>query len=247
MAAERVTRFAPLAVLLLLLVVSYMAARIQAQQEIARVKLQAEQLRAEKDSIEQVVAQYSATQKQLVEQREDKEMQVTLLRDLVTHLERERKEGQLTVRRIRKTSRLQSRFEQTFPELAASQWGLTTLPIDDSDTLGIEYFLIPAWFTETFIIDHQNALSYERQKDKLLGVDSLQRQVASLQDSLLVLEAGKTLALQAGYSNAFLGYQGLSERYIAELRRPRLSLGSTIGVCLGAAGAGFLVGVVSRE
>jgi hypothetical protein len=62
-------------------------------------------------------------------------------------------------------------------------------------------------------------------------VDSLQRQVASLTDSLVKLEQGKSLALQAGYSNAFLGYQGLSERYIAELRKPRFSLGSTLGVC----------------
>jgi hypothetical protein len=55
MAAERTTsRLAPFAVVVLLLVVSYMLARIQAQQEIARVKLEAEQLKAEKDSIEQV-------------------------------------------------------------------------------------------------------------------------------------------------------------------------------------------------
>jgi hypothetical protein len=128
--------------------------------------------------------------------------------------------------------------------MAASHWGLTTIPFDHSDTLGIEYFLIPAWFTETFIIDHQNALLFEQQKHKLLAVDSLQRQVASLSDSLLKLEEDKTLALQAGYSNVFLGYQGLSERYIAELRKPRFSLGSTVGVCLGAAGLGAAVGVL---
>jgi hypothetical protein len=245
MAADRgATRLWPFAVVLLLLLVSYMVARIQAQQEIARVKLEAEQLRAEKDSIEQVVARHTETQARLAEQRDEKEVQVALLRELVTHLERESRAGQLTVRRITKTSALQSRLEQTFPELAAAHWGVTNIPFDTSDTLGIEYFLIPAWFTETFIIDHQNALLYEQQKHKLFAVDSLQRQIASLGDSLLILEEGKTLALQAGYSNAFLGYQGLSERYIAELRKPRFSLGSTVGVCLGAAGLGAAVGVL---
>jgi hypothetical protein len=38
--------------------------------------------------------------------------------------------------------------------------------------------------------------------------DSLERQVVSLQDSIVKLEAGKSLALDAGYGNAFAAYNG---------------------------------------
>ncbi len=105
--------------------------------------------------------------------------------------------------------------------------------------------MIPAWFSETFIIDHQNAQSWREQKDKLLSVDSLQLMVSALQDSIMQLEVGKSLILEAGYGNAFNAYQGLSDRYIAEMRRPRVSLGTTVGVCLGAAGAGLVIGALA--
>ncbi len=40
---------------------------------------------------------------------------------------------------------------------------------------------------------------------------------------------------------AYAGYQEVSERYIAELKRPRIRLGSVIGL-LGAVGVGVVVG-----
>ena len=178
---------------------------------------------------------------------DDREAEAALLRDSVATLERARRGAQLTVRRIRRTSDLQRRLEQTFPEMAASAWGLTTIPLHDDDTVGIEYFLMPAWFTETFIIDHQNAESWRRQKDKLLAVDSLEFQVAVLQDSILQLERQKFLAVDSGYSEAFASYQELSDRYITELSKPRVSLGTAVGFCLGAIGAGLIVGALIND
>jgi hypothetical protein len=113
-----------------------------------------------------------------------------------------------------------ARLEATFPEMARSNWGITSIPFEPGDTLGIEYFLIPAWFTETFIIDHENAESWREQKDKLLAVDSLRVQVVALQDSIATLHALNTLALQTGYDNSSTEYRELSTRYIAELRKP---------------------------
>ena len=113
--------------------------------------------------------------------------------------------------------------------------------------MGIEYFLIPAWFTETFIIDHENAEFWREQKDKLLAVDSLRVQVAALQDSIITLHAQNALALQTGYDNASNNYRDLSTRFFAELRKPRFSLGSTVGLCLGAAGAGVVIGTLTQR
>ena len=48
-------------------------------------------------------------------------------------------------------------------------------------------------------------------------------------------------AYEAGYQATYAGYQDLSERYIAELKKPRIRLGSVIGL-IGAAGIGVVIG-----
>ena len=122
-----------------------------------------------------------------------------------------------------------------------SAWGLTTLPFEDGDTLGLEYLMVPAWFAETFVIDHANAESWRTQKDHLLAVDSLRLVVTALQDSVTRLVAANASAYQSGYQAAYTGYQDLSKRYVAELKEPRIRIGSALGL-LGAAGLGMVVG-----
>jgi hypothetical protein len=144
------------------------------------------------------------------------------------------------VRRIRTVGALQYRLRTAYPELGDAGWGLTTLPLD-GDTLGLEYLMVPAGFAETFIIDHQNAESWQEQKDRLLTVDSLRLVISALQDSVTNLVAANAHAYELGYQAAYSGYQDLSDRYVAELKKPRLKLPSAIGL-LGAAGVGLVVG-----
>ncbi len=77
-------------------------------------------------------------------------------------------------------------------------------------------------------------------------MDSLRLAIVALQDSVLALESGNAHAYQAGYQAASAGYQDLSDRYVAGLRKPRISLGSSIGL-IAAAGAGFIVARVIHE
>ncbi len=142
---------------------------------------------------------------------------------------------------VRTTGQLQARLRTAFPEFASAPVGLTTLPLDDGDTLGLEYLLVPAWFAETFIIDHDNAASWRAQKDRLLAVDSLRLAVSALQDSVTRLEAANAAAYRSGYDAATAGYRNLSARYIAELEKPRFSFRSALGL-LGAAGVGVMIG-----
>ena len=72
--------------------------------------------------------------------------------------------------------------------------------------------------------------------------DSLQTLVVVLQDSIAALERETSRVLQAGYAQAFTDYRQLTDRYVAEVQKPRLSLGASLGLCLGAAGAGVLLG-----
>ncbi len=217
------------------------------EREIARVTAQASWLAAERDSIAAVVDSTTRLQAALRDERDARTAEAAVLRDSVAALERVRQAGQLTVRALRRTAELEATLAAAFPEMAASQWGVTTLPLDAGDTLGIEYVLFPAWFTETFVIDHRNAESWRAQRDRLLLVDSLGRAVSALQDSITRLEEANRQAFEAGYQQAFTSHQDLTARYVAELRKPRFSLGSTLGLCLGAAGAGALVGIVVQE
>ncbi len=150
-------------------------------------------------------------------------------------------------RSLQLAGRLRGKTGPRASQDAAAGWGLTTLPLDAGDALGLEYFLVPAWFTETFIIDHQNAAAWQEQRDQLLSVDSLRLQVVALQNSITRLEAQNAVALQTGYNDALLSCQDLSERYMAQLSEPRFSLESTFGLCLGAVGAGLVVGGLIKD
>jgi hypothetical protein len=146
---------------------------------------------------------------------------------------------------VRTVGALQDTLRAVFPELGEAGWGLATVPLDDGDTLGIEVLMVPAWFAETFAIDRANADSWREQKDGLLAVDSLQLRVAQLQDSVTTLERANRIAYETGYQAAYADYDDLSRRYVAELRKPRVTLGRTIGL-VAAVGAGVVLGAVVR-
>ncbi len=208
---------------------------------IARAEAEAAQLGGQRDSLVTVVREREREQAALRIERKTYEAEADRLRDSVAALERRRAAGQLTVRRIRTVGALQDRLRAAYPELGDLGFGLTTLPLENGDTLGLEYLLVPAWFAETFVIDHANAASWRAQKDRLLAVDSLGLVITALQDSVTRLEAANSGAYEAGYQAAYAGYQELSQRYIAELKKPRIRLGSVIGL-IGAAGIGVVIG-----
>ena len=225
-------------IITLLLLVEWYGGR---REEVARARAAASHLRLQRDSLMAEVEARDRARSALIRERRAHEAEITRLRESAALLKHSRAAAQLTVREIRTTGALQARLRAAFPELGSDGWGLTTLPFEDGDTLGLEYLLVPAWFAETFIIDHANAASWREQKDRLLAVDSLRITVAALQDSVIRLEAANATAYQAGYRAAYVGYQDLSTRYVAELQKPRIRLPSLVGF-VGAVGVGLVVG-----
>jgi hypothetical protein len=226
----------------LLLLVSAFGGRREA---IARAEAAASRLQLQRDSLIGEVRIHTEAKAALERERALHSAQADRLRDSIAHLERSRAERQLAVRRTRTVGELQTRLRAAFPELGDSGWGLTTVPLE-GDTLGLEYLMVPAWFAETFIIDHRNAESWREQKNTLLVVDSLGLLVTALQDSVAALVTANARAYQAGYDAAYAGFQDVSGRYVAELRKPRMSFGGTVGI-IAAAGAGFFLGRVAHE
>lgn len=234
------------AAVLLLVTSTFLFGLTRNHSEVARVRAEADLVRAERDSIRALIAANESIQRELGRQRDEAEAEAGELRGQVALLESERAARQLSVRRLRRPDDLRAKLVETFPEMAASEWGVTDVH-NEAENVSVQYLLIPLWFSETFIIDHQNAESWRQQRDRLSSVDSLQRRVVSLQDSVQRLEEQKVLALQTGYTNVFDRYERLNQQYIAELRKPRLSLGSTLGLCLGTAGAGILAGALVKD
>src|SRR3990170_90226 len=157
------------------------------REAIARARAEAAVLTTQRDSLADLVRRREQAQAALTIQRETHEADIHRHRDSVIALERRRAAAQLTVRQLRTVGALQNQLRASFPELGESAWGVTTVRLDDGDTLGIEYLMVPAWFAETFVIDHANAESWRTQKDQLLAVDSLRLLVAALQDSITPL------------------------------------------------------------
>ncbi len=224
-----------------MLALSWITARYVDQEEIRRAERERAEMKAMRDSLYAVVAVKDSMQKILQRDIEVLRSEANTLRDQVHLLEQIRASQQLSVRNIRKKEDLQARLRETFPEMAYSRWGVTE--VFDESGVGIEYLLVPLWFSETFIIDHQNAQNYLKQRDKLLELDSLQVAVDVLQDSLLVLEREKSLAYRAGFDDAFAKYDTLSQRYIQLLKKPpQIKFGLPQ---LGAVVAGTAVGLAT--
>ena len=57
---------------------------------------------------------------------------------------------------------------------------------------------------------------------------------------MLALETATADAYRAGYNAAYAGHQDLSGRYIAELRKPRITLGRSVTL-IAATAAGFML------
>ncbi len=213
------------------------------QRKIANANAAAAHLEHERDSLVRQVAIRETQQSALISERRTYETQIADLRASVSQLERRRAEEQFTIRRIRTTGALQHHLRTVFPELGDSAWGITTVPLHNGDTVGLEYLMVPAWFAEVFAIDRANARSWEAQRDRLLETDSLRVVIAALQDSVTVLEASNGAAYASGYRSAHIAYDQLNRRYVAELRKPQLRIAPVIGI-LGAVGVGLVVGRV---
>jgi hypothetical protein len=244
---KRIAFGASLVAGVLLLLVVFLGTRLRDERKIARAEFEAEMLRTQRDSILRVVAINDSLQRELSFVRNEMEVEASRLLGRIDELERARVANQLSVRRLRRTEDLRARIETTFPEMAASRWGVTEV-FDDANGVGIEYLMVPLWFSETFLIDHQNSLAYRTQVDTFRVLDGLRQQISQLQDSVLTLERGSRLAYQNGYDTAYQLYQSLNREYIDELKRPRFDLGVPGGIAtmLGSFGAGALMSTVVR-
>jgi hypothetical protein len=229
------------AVVILALIIAYFGGLWQNTEKIHRAELAMENMKTMRDSLKSEVRLRNTLQSQLRSEISVYKNEANTLRDQVKVLEKDREEKQFSVRSLRKKEDLQARLQQTFPEMASSDWGVTEIRNEKSD-LELEYIILPLWFSETFIIDHQNAESWKKQKDKLLIVDTLNGRVIALQDSIYKLEHMNRQAYEKGFNTAYSNYSKLNSEYIKDLKKSRLTWALQPVGLLGGGVAGYVIG-----
>jgi hypothetical protein len=215
--------------------------------KIAQLQTEQAQLARQRDSILAYAHVRDSLQFLLKDSVHALTIQTAALRDTVRSLEVSRQAAVLSIRRLRQTPELQARVARAFPEVArSSRWGITEL-YDEKERVSLEYIVFPAWFAETFMIDHESAESYRQQLGKLALVDTLNRQVFQLKDSVLVLETQKSSAFRAGYDSASTRYDALNADYIAYLKNPKVGIKFPGWIALvGSAAVGVVVGAAVK-
>jgi len=220
---------------------AYFGGLWQNRDKIHHAEMDLLKMRSMRDSLQAVVnfrdSLQSSLQKEIRLYRTDAE----ILRTQIQMLEARRRDNQLTVRRLNKKEDLQARLRETFPEMAESDWGVTEVH-NEAYHVDLEYLLIPLWFSETFILDHENAENWRAQRDSLQLLDSLNICIITLQDSVHTLERQNRLAYETGYNFAYQKYDSLNTEYIRLLKKGRIHWGwQTLGI-VGGGVAGTVIG-----
>jgi len=215
------------------------------KEEIARVQAQMQDMKYQRDSIKAFVAFKDSMQNILQKRITELETDADGLREQVKILETVRKKEQLEVRMLKTPDELKNKFASTFPELPEEKIKIFEEYFSQED-ISLKYFGVPLWFSETFIIDHKNSINYEKQRNKLESVDSLNLAVISLHEKVLGLEKEKSEAYRVGYDSAYSNYMEISKLYINELDKPRFGWPHW-AVIIGSAAAGFIAGAAINK
>lgn len=216
------------------------------RQALARARADKARLAAQRDTLLAIAGASERERANLATQRTAHERTIALLLDSIAALDAHRTALRLSVREIRTSGALLERLRTTFPEPGPSGFALATLPLPDGDTLGLEYLLVPAFFAETFLLDHHDAEIWRREKDHFAAAHASSAEITTLQDSIARLLEREATAYRAGYDTAYESYLRLWERYRAELAKPRIKRGSLLAFILGA-GTGMLAAELIHE
>lgn len=225
--------------IVLALILSYGLAWSKNKDQIAQLKLDLQTAQAQRDSIYQAVAIKDTRIVVLEGQVTEKEGAAEALRARVRQLENQRQSQQRDIRALRTIDSLSAKFRATYPEVEE----LVFVSEVQVEGIGLDYLLVPVWFSETFFLDHEDAQNYRAQRDLLQDVDGLQREVNTLQTEVIELEREKTLLFQQGYDKAFTLYETCNTDLRTQLAQPpRLQLLDSRSTALLSGAVGVALG-----
>jgi len=199
---------------------AYITARYIDQEEILRVQLESEELKKHKKSLEAQVATLESNQLKLNETIATQTQEIATNQVMIAKLEQSRIDNQLQVRKLSTENELEKAFSATYPQLInVKHFGITQIE-DPTTKLTLPFYVIPAWFAETFIIEHNNMLSFEKQNTEYQANEKLYGSILDLKDQVFKLETEKSAAYKTGYDEAYAKYEKLNEDYVTLLKEP---------------------------
>ncbi len=213
--------FASLAVTTMV-ALAYITARYIDQEEILRAQNEMQDLRQEKVELESKIATLNSQQEELNKVNQRYLQEIESNKQTIAKLEQERSDNQIQVRALKTENQLEEKFAQTYPQVVgAKNFGITQINVSDTEqSINLPYFVIPAWFVETFIIEHNSMKNYQSQINEYQRNEKAYGTVLELKDQVLRLEAQKTIAYQDGYTKAYIKYESLNQDYIDLLKKP---------------------------
>jgi type II secretory pathway component PulM len=208
-------------VVMTIMALVFITARSLDKEELARVQSEMESLSSDKAQLENKVSELDNLKDKLYQTIDKKNKEIIQHQLTINNLEDERKNQQVEVRHLNTEEALENSFSKAFPQvIKAKNFGITNIAINEDKTLTLPYYVIPAWFTETFIIEHNNMIKFKEEIEEYKKNEALYGNVIELKDNVLKLESEKSQAYEKGYDEAFLKYQALNQEYIALLKKP---------------------------
>jgi hypothetical protein len=191
------------------------------KEELRRVESEMVALTQQKDQLTALVNTLDEEQFKLEKEVEEKNKKISSNKLTIASLEKERLDNRWKVRSLRSENELEKSFALAFPQVInAKNFGIVKMPIKEGSPITLPYYVIPAWFSETFIIEHNHMLLYAEEIKQFKANEALYGNVIELKESVVQLQSEKAAAYQDGYDNAFTKYEQLNQDYIDLLKTP---------------------------
>ena len=204
--------FAAMLAVFTMVALAFISARYIDKEEILRVETEMKALQQQKSDLETHIDELDQKQDELTQTIQSKNAEIAVNKNAIAQLEQQRADKQLTVRRLNTEDELENSFAQTYPQVVnAKNFGIEQMSINDELNLKLPYYVIPAWFTETFVIEHDTMLTYKAEIETYKANEELYGSVLELKDKVLKLETEKSTAYQTGYEEAYQKYELLNQ------------------------------------
>lgn len=252
-----------LAITLTLLVVgfilSYMNMYYEAKNAVplAEARQAAKEAHEQKEQADKNIAALTVRQVDLEKEKTRLETEAKALEGKVMEqdaalvaLAKERDDAVFVLRQLDTTDELEARFGKNFPEVI-HDIGFGIRDIMDDDGNPIPYMVIPAWFAQVFIEDHEGIANLQQQLEISGGIEDILKRLVAMKERINMqsekigeLSEDKFRVADEARNACDARFDKANDALITEYKRPKFQLpsGWSLGLCLGAgAGGAYLL------
>ena len=196
----------------------------QAKEEIIGLRLDAAETAKQKENLDKDVEAMTADKKKHLAKIGKLEDEVKVNIDYINDLEKAAREKQLKIRGIDTSIESLNLFVETFPEFSRDKgFGMVDV-VSEKTGIKRSYLSMPIFFTETFVIEHNNLETAEKELLKYQENEELYGDARALRMKV-DRQSDRIQAVLTDANNAcHIRTEALRDRYINQLEKPRFEL-----------------------